>query len=194
MFSHIFIETNWLVDYAAPEGDRSPAALQLLERAASGECRLYLPVICLAEAKVVLPRRFPLTSIADRFRRLLFASGIGAPDREVTLRVLDQLESIVDIGLKESPSRLAGLQSSKGLEILPMTEASLQLQIDLALTTGLKAYDLAILSIVLAKAAGLREESGTAAGFCTTDKNFREESVTRVCARYGVEVLSSFEL
>jgi len=43
---HVFVETNWVVECAAPAHHKTPAALELLKRAASGELKLYLPVIC----------------------------------------------------------------------------------------------------------------------------------------------------
>src|SRR5437667_413829 len=48
---HVFVETNWVVAYAAPAHLQLPAALSLAERAAAGELRLYIPSVCLTEAR-----------------------------------------------------------------------------------------------------------------------------------------------
>jgi hypothetical protein len=45
----VFVETNWVVAWAAPAHQKIPAALeQLLDRAASGELTLHLPAICIS--------------------------------------------------------------------------------------------------------------------------------------------------
>ncbi len=47
----VLVETNWVVDVIAPAHLQSPQAIQLLQRAQAGEFKLYLPAICLAEAR-----------------------------------------------------------------------------------------------------------------------------------------------
>jgi hypothetical protein len=37
---HVFVETNWIFDYAAPAHRKDPAAVELLERAGRGEVTL----------------------------------------------------------------------------------------------------------------------------------------------------------
>ena len=54
----VLVETNWVVDVAAPAHLQSPQALQLLRLADAGEFKLYVPAICLVEARETIPRRF----------------------------------------------------------------------------------------------------------------------------------------
>ena len=55
---HVFVETNWVVAYAAPAHLRLPAALTLARRAEAAEVRLYLPSVCLAEARYPIRTKF----------------------------------------------------------------------------------------------------------------------------------------
>jgi hypothetical protein len=48
---HVFVETNWLHDYAAPAHHKVPAAVALLERAQRGEFTLHIPNVSFAEAR-----------------------------------------------------------------------------------------------------------------------------------------------
>ncbi|MGD0012092.1 MAG: hypothetical protein ABSE93_26565 [Terriglobia bacterium] len=40
---HVFVETNWVVEYGAPAHLRPSTALTLAQRAEAGELRLCLP-------------------------------------------------------------------------------------------------------------------------------------------------------
>ncbi len=51
---HVFVETNWVVDYAAPAHRQTPAAHGLMERARKGELKLLLPALCISEARKVI--------------------------------------------------------------------------------------------------------------------------------------------
>ena len=48
---HLFVETNWLHDYAAPAHHKVPAAAALLERAQRGDFVLHIPNVSFAEAR-----------------------------------------------------------------------------------------------------------------------------------------------
>src|SRR5438876_11536135 len=48
---HVFVETNWLHDYAAPAHHKVPEAVTLLERAQRGEFILHIPNVSFAEAR-----------------------------------------------------------------------------------------------------------------------------------------------
>ena len=47
---HVFVETNWLHDYAAPAHHKVPEAVELLERAQRGEFLLHIPNVSFGEA------------------------------------------------------------------------------------------------------------------------------------------------
>jgi len=48
---HVFVETNWLHDYAAPAHHKLPEAVTLLERALRAEFILHIPNVSFAEAR-----------------------------------------------------------------------------------------------------------------------------------------------
>jgi hypothetical protein len=102
---YVFVETNWVVACAAPAHHKTPAALGLLERAASEELKLYLPSVCISEARRPLFERFQSRNEADRVRQfLLWARDrrcVDENDENATRRVLDQMEGRVKADLKK---------------------------------------------------------------------------------------------
>src|SRR5208337_1929480 len=101
---HVFVETNWIVDYAAPAHHQLPAAVELLKRAGSGELKLYLPSICVSESWRPLRQEFQVRSKADSVRKFLIwakSEGIVTTEEDnVTRRVLDRMESRVRTDLE----------------------------------------------------------------------------------------------
>lgn len=55
----VLVETNWVVDVIAPAHLQSPQAIQLFQRAQAGEFKLYVPAICLTEAREPYLEGFP---------------------------------------------------------------------------------------------------------------------------------------
>jgi hypothetical protein len=51
---HVFVETNWVFDYAAPGHHKSLDAVALLDRARANDLQLHLPALCLTEARHVI--------------------------------------------------------------------------------------------------------------------------------------------
>jgi hypothetical protein len=48
---HVFVETNWLHEYAAPAHHKVPEAVRLLERAQQGEFIVHIPNVSFGEAR-----------------------------------------------------------------------------------------------------------------------------------------------
>jgi len=96
---HIFLETNWVVAYAAPAYRQVPAALALLERASKDELRLYLPSICISEARYPILTKYQVRNEADTVRQFLLwgrNKGFSQDDDDKRTRVvLDRMESRV---------------------------------------------------------------------------------------------------
>lgn len=115
---HVFVETNWVVGYAAPAHRRLSDAEALLQRAASGEIRLHLPSVCLTEARATILRKFQPRNEADAIRRFLAwgqSNGEIAPSEALeTRRILDKFERWVKADLKALPARLASLRQHPG--------------------------------------------------------------------------------
>ena len=126
----VFVETNWVVAYAAPAHHRSPAALKLLDRAANGEIKLYLPVICIAEARRPIFERFQSRNEADRVRQFLsWARDTGAVDAaedEATRRVLDRMEGREKADLDQLDDAFGNLKAAVGMEIFNLSQEMLE--------------------------------------------------------------------
>jgi hypothetical protein len=73
---HVFVETNWLVDFAAPEYRWAFAAVELHARAARGELKLHLPTISISEARRRYEKDF-------RSEKKPTASGASSPEKGV---------------------------------------------------------------------------------------------------------------
>lgn len=89
----VLVETNWVVDVIAPAHFQNPQALQLLQRAQAGEFKLYVPAICLAEARETIPRRFIPRSGSNDLRKFIkWAKAQGrvtSGDADAAYRVFD---------------------------------------------------------------------------------------------------------
>jgi len=59
---HLFVETNWVHDYAAPAHHKVPAAFTLLERAQRGDFILHIPNVSFAEARQSIQTKCQLTA------------------------------------------------------------------------------------------------------------------------------------
>jgi hypothetical protein len=158
----VFIETNWVVDFAAPGHYRVPAAVRLLDQARSGELRLHLPIICLAEARrPILAKHQPRHAGAIR-KFLKWARTrdlLAAEDEAATRRVLNLLEHQVRIDLSELDQTLISLTQQPGLDVFPFDGAMLEKTAGFALEKlGLHPFDQAILAAVLLRAGTLRSE------------------------------------
>lgn len=126
---HVFVETNWVVACAAPAHHKIPAALELLNRATSGELKLYLPTISISEARRPIFERFQSRNEADRVRQfLLWARDnkfVDANDEEAARRVLDQMEGRVKADLEKLDEELENLKVAKGVETFNLSQPML---------------------------------------------------------------------
>ena len=118
---HVFVETNWLVGYAAPAHQKIYTAVDLLQKANRGEVQLYIPSICLAECRRPIRDKFQVRLEADRVRRFLLWGKerkiVDAADDETVRNTLDQMEGLVKRDLGQLDELLASLDKEHGVEI-----------------------------------------------------------------------------
>ena len=111
---HVFVETNWVVEYATPAHLRVPAALTLAQKAQAGELRIYIPSVCLSEARHPIRKKSNPRSPADAVRSYLawaMADGtLNAEDCGTVRRVLDVYENAVLAELEGVENRLSLLR------------------------------------------------------------------------------------
>ncbi|MGG6297532.1 hypothetical protein ACQ4M4_24320 [Leptolyngbya sp. AN02str] len=174
----VLVETNWVVDVAAPAHLQSPQAVQLLERANAGEFRLFVPAICLAEARETVPRRFAPRSRSEDLRKFVRwardEGRISLEDAKAAFRVFDQFDGLVANELTKVAERLEALALHPGLSVFPLSEPMLERQVAIgAMDLALKPYDLAVLAAVLVKAEELQQAGHGWVGFCELDSDLQ---------------------
>jgi hypothetical protein len=169
---HVFVETNWVVDYCAPAHQRVLAAIKLLEAARSGTISLHLPAPCLTEARSAIRIKFQPKE-ANRLREFLkWAKSNGHLEAKVvedTRQVLDQFEQLVKQDLDNLEARLEGLKNESGFQIFPLSGEMLERSILLTTEVDLKPFDNSILAGVLVRAHELLREGETDLAFCELD-------------------------
>jgi hypothetical protein len=173
---HVFVETNWLVGYAAPAHQKVYAAIDLLKKAQHGAVKLYLPSICIAECRRPIREKFQVRLEADRVRRfLLWAKQnnvVDAATEDVVRRTLDQMEGLVKRDLDQLHDLLSGLRNERGLEIFNMTEEMLERSAELN-HLGLQPFDQAILASILVKSEMLKKDGIRSSAFCEADSDLQ---------------------
>jgi hypothetical protein len=204
---HVFVETNWVVGYAAPAHHQLPAAVELLKRAANGELKLYLPSICISESRRPLQQKFQVQSEADRVRKfLIWARSEGivtAEEDDVTRRALDRMEGRVRTDLERLDKVFQEFSENAELEVFDLTQAMLENCTQLSyLDLGLEPFDQAILSAVLVRAKQISNEDAAAdLAFCEPDKHLQpwdkagdKEPLLRIYDEARIWVYSDFLL
>jgi hypothetical protein len=202
---HVFVETNWVVACSAPAHNKIPAALKLLDRAASGELKLYLPVICLSEARRPIFKRFQPKYEADRVRQfLLWARDnrfVDARDEEAARRVLDRMEGRVKADLAKLDDVLRDLKVSKGVETFNLSQPMLELCAGLSdAKLDLEPFDQAILAAILVRADELYGQGVEQMDFCESDADLQpwdkdsrpKKSLKRIYDRARIWVYGDF--
>jgi predicted nucleic acid-binding protein len=175
---HVFVETNWLVGYAAPAHHKIPEAVELLNRAHAQEIRLYLPSFCISEARRPLQEKFQLRSTADRVRNFLRWARregiINSSDEEATRRVLDQMESKTEADLDALGDIFEALRNNSYLEIFDLTQEMLEMGTQLSfLNLALNPFDQAVLAAVLVKANQITRTGAENVAFCELDSDLQ---------------------
>ncbi|MBE9080276.1 hypothetical protein IQ241_23810 [Romeria aff. gracilis LEGE 07310] len=174
----VLVETNWVVDVVAPAHLQSPQAIQLLHRADAGELMLFVPAICLVEARETIPRRFTPRSRSEDLRKFVRwareEGRVSPEDAKTAFRVFDQFDGLVANELIKVSARLDALAKHPGLNVFSLSEPMLERQVTIgAMNLSLKPYDLAILSAVLVKSEELHQEGHAWVGFCELDSDLQ---------------------
>ncbi len=175
---HVFVETNWVVDWASPAHHQKPAAAELLERAQSGEVRLHLPAICLHEARNPIRKNCQPRSEAEAVRRfLLWAVGkdLVSAEQDHTVRVVlgifqNTIKQQMD-GLLDS---LESLRNRVGVEVFSLDDEIFARIAELSsLDLELQPFDQAILAAVLVGAERLLARGEDEIAFCELDHHLQ---------------------
>jgi len=175
----VLVETNWVVDVIAPAHLQSLQAIQLLQRAQAGEFKLYVPAICLTEARETVPRRFSPRSRSDDLRKFVrwatHEGRVTAEDADAARRVFALFDGLVANELTKVSERLNDLANHPSLNVFPLSEPMLERQISIGAMNYLspRPYDLAVLAAVIVKSEELQAEGHPWVGFCELDSDLQ---------------------
>jgi len=176
---HVFVETNWVVDYCAPAHFKVPEAVELLDKAQNGEFTLHLPSICITEARNVISRRFdPVKQITSFRKYLKWAKAKGAvatEDEEAVRRVLDIYQKTAEAEFVNLETGLKKLFQTPQLQVFALNEAMLAQAVLLAgEQLDLHAFDISVLAAVLVRSGELRMQDRNAElFFCELDSDLQ---------------------
>jgi predicted nucleic acid-binding protein len=173
MSKHVLVETNWIVDVAAPSLSRNRDAAALHDSARRGDVILHVPAICLVEARKVVRERRPradLEAIRSFIRDRKGNGDIDEPTADAAFEVLSRFQQHVMNERAQAPQRIADLAADGSINVFPLDETMLARSTELASETALdlKPFDLSILAAVLTHGAMLRAQ-GHEVSFCTLD-------------------------
>lgn len=173
---HVFVETSWLVGYAAPAHQKVYAAIELLKKANRSEVRLYIPSICLAECRRPIREKFQVRLEADRVRKFLLwakeSKIIDVASSEIVRRALDQMEGLVKHDLDQLNDLLKNLRDEPGVEVFHMDEEMYERCAGFS-NLGLQPFDQAILASILVKAETLKRTGIERFAFCEADSDLQ---------------------
>lgn len=173
--THVFVETNWVVDCLAPAHFASDAACHLLRSAKNGVLRLHVPSICLSEARTVIRRKFQPRNQADPLRKYVRwakqRGEIESAAQEVFRRSLDQYEQAVLSELESLDNAISALKRTPGVDAFSITEAMLESALSLETEKlELHPFDSTILPAILIRAEEIkRREADAELFFCELD-------------------------
>jgi predicted nucleic acid-binding protein len=171
---HVFVETNWLFAYAAPPHRSVPAAAELLDRARRGDFTLYIPNICLGEARATIIRKCQPRSETDPIRRFVrwaqSAGHMSDVDSTTVRAAVDKYESAIKRDLDRLDDTIRTLAGLPYVTVFGLDEAMLARSTQLAfLGIAAEPFDQAILAAVLVAARRLWDSGAREIYFCETD-------------------------
>jgi hypothetical protein len=170
---HVFVETNWLHDYAAPAHHKVPDAVGLLERAQRGEFLVHIPNVSFAEARQSIESKCKPTDGPGLHRYIRWAHKNGELDEARTTeahRLADKYVQSINKELSSVPSILKGLASLPCVKMFALDDPMLDLANQLAFTTvAQKPFDHAILAGILVSSSRLWNQGERGIAFAEKD-------------------------
>lgn len=193
---HVFVETNWVVDFVAPfQGDS--AARELFQLATQRRIQLHLPAICLNEAKNTIAQfKSQARTRADGIRAFLRSKpeANSELEREVVYRVLDRYESANRAEIARFEHHLSELVQHPNVEVFPLDDEMLNKALELSGGdfAGVDPFDQAILAGILVRAE--RIDSSEWSIFCEKDGDLLDYTRSGEPRRFLQEVYQKARL
>ncbi len=179
---HILVETNWVVDWAAPAHHQQQSAVDLFDAAKAGRCWLHVPAVSLIEARRVVRRDFRLSDeirALKRFASLLVKEGTFTEgDRTAAHRFCELFEDRVKKDFADLETRLDRLRSTPHVEVFALSDAMLDRSITLSNLPGieLEPFDNSILAAIIERVAALQADGERDIVFATLDAHLLPRS------------------
>jgi hypothetical protein len=174
---HVFVETNWLHEYAAPAHHKVPDAVSLLERAQRGEFMLHTPNACFAEARQSIQAKCQPIDGPGIHRYIRWAHQNGELNEPRAREAHDLAEKYVQSISKELaavPSILSSVASLPCVRMFALDDEMLGFANQLALTkVAQKPFDHAILAGVLVSCSRLWNEGERGISFAEKDTDLQ---------------------
>lgn len=177
--THVFVETNWVVDICAPSHFRTPAAANLFEKAKAGSLAVHVPGLCLSEARNVIRRKFqPRYQLTPIRKYILWAKDENKIDESAAKTVrdtLEQYEHFVSAELGNLEATVGNLIKTPGVQAFPLSERMLERSLSLTIEKlELHAFDNAVLAAILTRAEEIKfGDKDSELFFCTVDEDLQ---------------------
>ena len=174
---HVFVETNWLHDYAAPAHHKVPDAFTLLERAQQGEFMLHIPNVSFAEARHSIQSRCQPVDGPGIHRYIQWAQKNGEFNDGQARDAHQLAEKYVQSIRKELsgvPSALKRVAGLPCVRMFALDDEMLDLANELAFTkVAQKPFDHAILAGVLVSSSRLWSKGERGISFAEIDSDLQ---------------------
>jgi len=174
---HVFVETNWLHDYAAPAHHKVPEAVELLERAKRGEFKLHIPNACFREARQSIHTKCQPVDGPGIHRYIRWAHRNGELNDEQTEQahqLADRYVQAINKELSNVPSILPNVARLSCVEVFAFDDEMLDFANQLALTKAAqKPFDHAILAGILVASSRLWKQGERGISFAEIDSDLQ---------------------
>ena len=174
---HVFVETNWLHDYAAPAHHKVPEAVTLLERAQRGEFTLHIPNVSFAEARQSIQLKCQPADGPGIHRYIRWAhknSELNDEQARAAHQLAERYVQDINKELSAVPSILSGVASLPCVKVFAFDDEMLDLANQLALTkVAQKPFDHAILAGILVSSARLWNHGERGISFAELDSDLQ---------------------
>jgi len=174
---HLFVETNWLHDYAAPAHHKVPAAVTLLKRARRGEFILHVPNVSFAEARQAIQAKCQPVDGPGIHRYIRWANKNGElndEQAEDAHRLAERYVQDIRKELSAVPSILKEVAGFSCVKMFAMDDEMLDLANELALErVAQKPFDHAILAGILVSSSRLWNRGERGISFAELDSDLQ---------------------
>jgi hypothetical protein len=174
---HVFVETNWLHDYAAPAHHKVPDAVTLLERAQRGEFILHIPNVSFMEASQSIQMKCQPVDGPGIHRYIRWAHNNGELNDEQAReahQLAERYVQSINRELSAVPSILKEVAGLPCVRVFAFDDEMLGLANQLALTkVAQKPFDHAILAGILVCSSRLWSQGERGISFAEIDSDLQ---------------------